>query len=386
VASSGAVVRTNLLVITLLSLAGCTPLAGECRLNSDCPPGATCAAGRCAVECREDRDCAGGRACVEGRCGGAPDAGRDRLCVSARECADGETCLGGLCSTVTLVVDAGTAADVDGGGGAGPDASAPDGGAGPVADGGVAASLPYGAPCTGGSQCASGLCLGAGSTGRCTVPCTADAQCFYPDRCLEVPGAGRLCGSSGSGAPAGAPCPGGSAECASGMCLALAGRPPVCTQPCASLPTCPAGMTCVPIPDGAGSSSPLCAPGSGLGFGAACTASSQCFTQLCLGVGSGGVCTIGCAQVPCPAGYACVQVEDGSGGTVPICAPSGAGGGGFGAACTGASSCASGLCLEDPRVGGAFCTAPCRGDADCRQVAGLACVTLADGTRVCAPP
>lgn len=57
----------------------------------------------------------------------------------------------------------------------------------------------------------------------------------------------------------------------------------------------------------------------------------------------------------------------------------------MGAACTGAASCASGLCLFDARTGGAFCTERCFSNVDCRAVPGLACVTLVSGAQVCGP-
>jgi hypothetical protein len=378
-------------VLSLLAAAvatstlSCRPL-DECRLNSDCPIGASCVNARCVTECREDRDCVAPQICSVGACvePGPPE----RLCAGTRDCQDGEVCAGGVCTMERTMVDAGPPPTPgDGGLPAARDAGPADGGF--VGDGGVSGQ-PYGAVCSAGSQCVSGLCLGVqgAPTGRCTAMCADDAECFYPDRCLEVAGAGGLCGSAQSGGPVGAPCPNGPADCASGLCLALPGRPPVCTQNCAPLPTCPSGMTCVPLPDGSGGSTPVCAPGNGLGFGAQCNAASQCFSMLCLGVGgaSSGVCTIGCEQIPCPAGYACAEVDDGSGGALPICAPSGGVGGQLGDQCAGASACASGLCLFDARLQDAYCTQSCRSGADCAALPGLACVTLTDGSRVCAPP
>ena len=147
-------------------------------------------------------------------------------------------------------------------------------------------------------------------------------------------------------------------------------------------------MTCSPVADGMGGAVAVCAPGTGLGFGEACNGGSQCATQLCLGVGgaASGTCTSFCDQVPCPLGYTCSAVGDGSGGTVQICAPEGAVGGGFGATCTGSASCASGLCLYDARVQAAFCTRGCASDGECASVPGLSCVPIAGGTQVCGPP
>lgn len=364
-------------VVVLALLAGCAR-TDECRLASDCPARQFCVQGLCVAECREDRDCEDGEACRAGRCQ-AREA-RERLCASALDCEVGETCSAGVCQVVRFVGDAGA-------GGQPTDAgtSTPDGGsgvdAGPV-------GLPYGAVCAAASECASNLCLGptGEDTGRCTRTCGADTDCAYPDRCLEIPGAGRLCAQEATGLPVGAPCPNGPETCASGLCVdAQDGSGPVCTQQCAPLPGCPPNLTCQPVPDGTGGAVAVCIPGQGRGFGEACSAARECATQLCVGSGSSGVCTSLCSQVPCPTGWACTLANDGSGNDFRVCAPEGAAGGGFGAACTGASGCQSGLCLHDARTGSAFCTAYCSSSAECTGVAGLACVSLANGARVCGP-
>lgn len=356
----------------------------ECRLASDCQRPLFCVEGHCVAECREDRDCSAGERCQDGRC--AVRGVDQRLCASAIDCEQGETCAGGACAPVRLApVDAGAEPDagsepVD----SGPlDAGAPD--QGPAVEPPL---LPYGAPCARGSECETGRCLGpaGGSTGRCTDECASDADCFYPDACLDIPGAGRLCGQSPTGRPPGAPCPNGPGDCSSGLCVqTMSGSGPICTQECGALPACPVGLTCQPVPDGAGSAVAVCIEGVGSGFGQTCSASADCATGLCVDVGGRGVCTSLCAQVPCPRGWTCTAAEDAVGGRVRICAPDGAVGGRFGDACTGASGCASGLCLFDSRTGGSFCTAPCSGPADCAAVPGLACVTLASGARVCGP-
>lgn len=360
-----------------------SPEGVECRLNSDCEPPLQCLGGACLPECREDRDCAEGLECRAARCL-TPEPG-GTICTGVADCPGGQTCIGGICEELTLnTLDAGTAPD--------PDAGAPgpgDAGVGP--DGGAPANLPYGAVCTRGTECASGLCLGpqGAPAGRCTRPCADNADCTYPDTCTDVPGAGRLCASTAAGAPPGDPCPGGNADCASGLCLQLSANNSFCTQACAPLPTCPAGMTCAPVPDGQGGALTLCVPGgAGQGFGGSCARAADCATNLCVGVPStgAGVCTSFCDQIPCPAGYSCTAVADGQGGTAQVCAPGGAVGGAYGDTCTGAASCASGLCLNDPRLGGAFCTRACASNADCAAIAGLVCVRLTTGEQVCAAP
>ena len=279
--------------------------------------------------------------------------------------------------------DAGDAgAPLDAGAGVDSGASPPD--AGPAPGG-----LPYGAICTRASECQTMLCLGpqGAPSGRCTRPCAINADCFFPDRCVDVPGAGLLCGAQGGGRAAGEPCPGGPTECATGLCVTLNNQP-ICTQQCSPLPACPATLTCAPIPDGSGGAIPVCVPGSGAGFGETCAGASACASTLCVGVpGSGaGICTSFCDQIPCPIGYVCTAVDDGQGGIAQVCALEGSTGGGFGAACNSAAGCGSGLCLNDARTGGAFCTIPCAADVDCSAIAGLFCVTLVGGQRVCGPP
>lgn len=370
-----------LLIASLGGIFGCSS-SGECRLTSDCPDPLFCVEGLCVAECREDRDCAANDVCREGRC--SPRETGQRLCGTALDCDVGETCANGVCERVRFVSpnppDAGVAdtgvSESDAG--ATPDAGPPD--MGP-------AGLPYGAPCSNASECQSTLCLApAGtSTGRCTTRCATDDECFFPDTCLEVPGAGRLCGQSVAGKPTGAACPGGASECASGLCVdTMDGSGPICTETCSSLPSCPPNMTCQPVPDGQGGALAVCINGSGRGFGEACTAARDCATNLCVSVGASGVCTSLCNQVPCPSGWSCVVAEDPS-GAFRVCAPDSAVGGRFGDPCTAASACQSNLCLLDPRTNSAFCTESCISNADCTSVPGLACVTLLNGARVCGP-
>lgn len=359
------------LLLAILAL-GCTDGAAEpdCRLNSDCPADMTCMAGACVPECREDRDCRAPETCMEGRC---IDPGpQDRLCLRASDCLAGESCLNGLCSPISLGVR---------------DGGVRDAGAGVTPDGGVA-GLAYGAVCSSGTQCASTYCIGESGapTGRCTIPCAQDGECVYPDTCEAIPGVGMFCASVAAGKPTGAECQ-AAGECAGGTCIVRPSAAGFCSEPCGPLPSCPPMFTCQPLPDGAGSAQTLCVPGTGGGFGANCNGPADCFTTLCVGVpGSTGVCTSLCDRVPCPTGYTCLAVDDGAGGQLQVCAPDGAVGGGYGDACTGASSCQTGLCLHDARTGGAFCTQACNTNADCSAVPGLVCVRLADGSRVCGPP
>jgi hypothetical protein len=367
----------------LLALAACTAAAPaeECRLNSDCVAPLLCQGGQCRPECREDRDCEDGFGCVDSVCERRiPPA---RICTRSGDCRNGETCQGGVCQAVGIVdrpppSDAGVPGPSD----AGP-APAPDAGSG---------ALPYGAVCGAPSDCQSRICVGRtgpGTMGRCSLVCASDTECVYPDRCREVPGEGRFCQVASTPGATGSPCPGGPDDCATGICLEVGGgSPSICTHQCSPLPSCPSGLTCQPVADGAGGAVPVCIPGSGGGFGQGCARATDCATGLCVGDPSSGqgLCTAFCDQVPCPLGFACASVQDGQGGVSRVCAPEGLTGGGFGSPCTGASSCTSGLCLNDARTGGSFCTIACRSPADCRAVAGLTCVVLQGGAQVCGPP
>lgn len=368
------------LISALGAATGCSANE-ECRLSSDCPSPTSCVEGFCVAECREDRDCPSNQTCYEGSCQDGLTS--SRLCSTSFECEVGETCSGGMCTAVRIVlpdagvaIDSGTApADA---GIEQPDLGTPD--TGP-------SLLPYGAVCAGGSECLSGYCLGVSgsSSGRCTDACSTDDDCYYPDTCLDIDGAGKLCGQNPSLSPTGAACPNGPETCATGLCVdSMDGSGPICTQQCSPLPACPAQMTCQPVPDGSGGSVPVCIAGTGGGFGETCTAAADCATSLCVGVGTTGVCTSLCSTVPCPIGWTCTLAEE-NGQSFRVCAPEGAVGGQFGDTCTGAASCSSGLCLNDARTGSAFCTERCTVHADCAAVSGLTCVTLSSGVSVCGP-
>lgn len=378
-------------IAALAAIAACkSEQAAECRLNSDCPMGVSCVEGRCLPACRENRDCPGSQICKEALC---VDSDPTTLCTTTVDCPRDQVCQAGVCGVPSLLgLDSGVPAtwpdaairdadiESDGGVTMNPDAAV-------TADGGVL--LPYGAVCMRASECESMLCLGdpAAGSGRCTTACTVDQDCFYPDRCVDVPMAGRYCGPDTSGRATGEPCPGGPNECATGLCITVPSGP-ICTHQCSPLPSCPSGLTCAPVDDGQGGAVAVCVPGNGGGFGQSCMAASNCASGLCVGIpaSGSGACTSFCDQIPCPIGWTCTTVADGAGNNVRVCGPGSASGGGYGATCTGASECASGLCLNDARIGSAFCTMSCGSSADCAQIAGLACVLLATGEQVCAPP
>ncbi len=214
-----------------------------------------------------------------------------------------------------------------------------------------------------------------------------NTDCAYPDTCIEISGQ-KLCALAPMGGAAGSPCPGGSGDCAGGLCISPVGEASYCSQVCSPLPTCPMSMTCSLVPAGPSQSLAACVWGTGGGFGESCARASDCALGLCVGTGGQGICTAFCdpAQLPCPMGWVCAEVDAGGGQVVAVCAPEGAVGGAYGAACTSAAGCSSGLCLNDSRTGQAFCTKQCRSFSECSGVPGLACVLLAGGVTVCGPP
>lgn len=344
---------TCALTLALLAIAGsavdCAQSAtkeAECRLNSDCPGTQSCERGRCVVECRLDRDCTRlGDQCVQGRCMSREPS--QRLCTRFGDCRSGETCQAGVCAPQTFThEDAATGSPPDAGpvrptdaeplpprdAAAPPDAAPPPDAASPPDSGPLAlpdaapmARLPYGAVCARGSDCASDLCLGptGAPAGRCTRTCSANTDCVYPDHCLDIAGAGRLCATNPSTRATGEPCPNGPNDCGTGLCVSLDTGGQICTQQCSPIPACPPGLACAPVADGRGGSVPVCTPGTGRGFGEACSTAAQCASTLCVGLpqSTAGMCTALCGRVPCPPGHTCNAVSDGSGGMVAVCLP-----------------------------------------------------------------
>ena len=152
----------------------------ECRLSSDCPINEQCIDERCLAECREDRDCASTEICADKKC--IPKIPPARVCQFARQCMENETCRAGICEEVSLQ---------------GSELGGPDAGSSQASDGGTSSQgLPYGAVCSMASECESGFCLGATGEGRCTISCSMNSDCVYPDECIDVPNSGRFCGDS----------------------------------------------------------------------------------------------------------------------------------------------------------------------------------------------
>lgn len=185
--------------------------AGECPDGFYCDEVA-CGEGACVLgdagdgpvgaACEDDTECRA-LSCVD-----AGDGGRClRRCGGDDDCADGERC-------------------------AGPAEGC--GGCTPEGDG-----SPFGAPCGSAADCAGDLCVedafGAVCSTACTDTCPEGFECDADGRCLRAaPG----------GADLGAPCAGGS-DCASALCADFGGGGPSCSDHCDAGSPCPAGFECV---------------------------------------------------------------------------------------------------------------------------------------------
>ena len=133
---------------------------------------------------------------------------------------------------------------------------------------------------------------------------------------------GAGCGGDDDGSGAGVcnpPCPLGQ------VCEAQPSGVAACVTPGIGGPGVDGGVFPVvdggpqPTPDG-GLSDAGVNPGPGA-LGAECTQTDQCQSQVCLGNAASGVCTVSCADTPCPDGAICVNIETNE-GTRSLCLPS----------------------------------------------------------------
>ena len=127
-------------------------------------------------------------------------------------------------------------------------------------------------------------------------------------------------------------------------------------------------------------------------IGGSCNKNTDCGSQVCVGMTSGGYCSRACATTTqCPSGFSCsnqVCVKGGSTGNNGNNNNNNGGTGakgGYGDSCTGASSCTTGLCAQDGVTQKRFCTAFCDINAANSCSAGSACQPAGGGKAVCAP-
>jgi len=155
----------------------------------------------------------------------------------------------------------------------------------------VAGARAFGEGCALDADCGSGSCLLEGSTGYCTVACTADTDCPALGHCRDA-----LCRL---GAPAGD----GLAcltdeDCVRADSCRVDGAGAYCSHSCSRDQDCGFGTTC---------DVDHCAPSGGL-LGEACAADPDCASGSCLEVAGERICTSLCgASGACPTGLDCVR-------------------------------------------------------------------------------
>lgn len=335
-----------------LALPGCA--GQECDFNSQCGERFYCAFGRCEQDCRVDTDCAPGEGCnAIGQCvvgfdGGPPppmDTGVPPLPDGGPPPPPRDT------GVVDPPRDSGRPPPPD---------------SGVVRDTGVPTGTGrYLDRCSGGGDCATGLCVDdVGGTRMCTISCTTHRDCASEHVC-----ASGVCIHDDTGASCATGSP---ASCALGLCIGNSttgtGH---CTRDCGSAADCPSGFACA---DAGGVR--VC-----VDIEHGCSGPEQCETGLCL---SAQGCTSECrTAADCPRrldGLEPYRCERAFGSTNPICVPPSdiMGGDPIGAACpaTGFNTCRSAAC-DTAAPTGPMCTQACTQEGGCGS--GLGCWPLVDG-------
>ena len=215
---------------------------------------------------------------------------------------------------------------------------------------------PSGAVCRLDGECAHGACL---PEGVCAAPCRDAADCPVGSWC-DIRDWTRADGSR--------------------SWLALCSPDPGSLGPCRHAADCPDGEVCRPELNlrGTGLAGRCGPPGTGAEHGAACLSQAGCETGLCIPTGS---CSSMCElDNDCPPGSFCgsanMPLGDQFYGT-GACLPDPVG---LGEPCpNGPDDCLSGLC-HLPVEGEAYCTQACARVEDCIAVAGMTCISDAQGT------
>lgn len=256
--------------------------------------------------CSTDQDCWPEAVCLMGSCG--------RECVTDQECASqGMVCIDWRCATDTTPPpqDTSSAIDVQ----APQDTAIPDTAPQPTDPGNTSSGLPYGSPCSAGSDCESTLCIGvgAGGSGICTKSCNSllgPSECLGTDMCYDLAPGQSVCAPSDVGKATSCSVPdcfGPSLQNAQGEC--------VCTAKCAQAIQCPAAMSCSPTQVGTEGVVDLCVP-----IGGACGPGNEdhCFGVCVLTDNANGFCTAVCDQhTDCMTQMTCTATDTG----VQVCAP-----------------------------------------------------------------
>lgn len=207
------------------------------------------------------------------------------------------------------------------------------------------------------NDCGSGgVCVGTQDFSFCSRSCTGTTGCgSSQDYGCYDPSSQAACGASTQGC----------------LCVPLAGE---CVNNCDASRPCPTGDLC---------DQGTCKhdPSSGAGEGEAC-GSAQCAGGLvCVGSSAADAkcrrtCTPGTAS--CGTGFACAQLQDGSGACVPS-----AGSATEGQSCS-TAQCGSGLVCIGTSQADAKCRRTCTpGSSTCPT--NFTCTTLSNGTGACTP-
>lgn len=182
--------------------------------------------------------------------------------------------------------------------------------------------------------CLFGLCMAAGpGDGLCTRECATALDCPAGYSCSTVNGSGtgpRVC------ARVDQRCPGGAEDCVSGLCV----KNTFCVGDCRSISDCPPNHDCTNV-----GATNVCLPMSGgvAGLGETCAAANQCRSGLCAGTCTTPCAVTRSWGQQCPVGWGCIPVDNGEGGNSLVCARSGTGV--VGDACSDNEDCLWGLCV-----------------------------------------
>jgi hypothetical protein len=233
--------------------------------------------------------------------------------------------------------------------------------------------------------CADATVLGSNvlpqnATAMCTQDCCSSMDCPPSFVCYSPGSGGHYCvdptkiGRTGTGNEAAGVSEPTSTRCRSG--LSQNGK---CIDTCCSNANCTNGTQCG-YGKLSGHDTWVCLPNGGQGKdGDLCwNGNSDCSDQLCLGSTFPycfGNCCTSQAGTTCNGNYACVYGKvTTSSDPIPVCGQPKNGGGGIGATCADASTCASNFCYDDVANQQKYCSDVCCTDADC-----------GGGTFVCRP-
>ena len=277
--------------------------SGECKSNLCVGSGSS---GECIKGCSSSSPCPAGYACMKlsSGAGGCFKAGTKKLgetCEAPSDCAgglcaasEGKYVCSQPCSDAKPCPAGHTCYPLSGGGGGCFEAPAKSG---------------DGAKCEYSSDCQSGLCVGSASDAKCVQPCTADKkQCGPGFLCVPLSGGGGAClplGSKKAGTPCDKP-----TDCASGMCMGLGSSGFVCTQSCGKTADCNCGFECTTYQSGekfcvAGKKAACVANGGG------CSNDAECVSDICAAGQCATTCSIFSGGQTCPAGTGCVRLHPG---------------------------------------------------------------------------